>query len=89
MVHVRRDFYKVYFHGADSITPPSCREHRAVRLSDGTPAQLTQIIVVVFLVIAFVLSHFERTRTDVLAYRIVVVIMALVGVLAVFRWLSK
>jgi len=43
----------------------------------------------VLILIAFVLTHFQKTRTDVLAYRIIVVVMALLAVLAVFRWLSK
>jgi|HubBroStandDraft_6_1064221.scaffolds.fasta_scaffold2164264_1 hypothetical protein len=47
------------------------------------------IIVILLILIAFVLSQFERVRTNVVVYRIVVGALALLVLLVVLRWLWK
>jgi hypothetical protein len=47
------------------------------------------IIVILLILIAFVLSQFERVRTHIVVYRIVVVALALLVLLAVLRWFSR
>jgi hypothetical protein len=47
------------------------------------------VVIILLILIAFVLSQFERVRLNLLVYRIVMGILALLVLLAIFRWLVK